>query len=84
MSETQTLAAEPKERAGKGAARAARRDGRVPGVIYGAKKSPVMITLDPKDLAREIRGGGSSPPCSTSRSAARPSGSWPATCSCTR
>jgi large subunit ribosomal protein L25 len=50
MDDIHTLAAEPKERAGKGAARAARRDGRIPGVIYGAKKSPVMITLDPQEV----------------------------------
>lgn len=58
MSEINKLSAEPRERAGKGAARAARRAGRVPGVIYGAKKEPVLITLDPQDLRREIGGGG--------------------------
>ncbi len=58
MSEISKLSAEPRERAGKGAARAARRAGRVPGVIYGAKKDPVLITLDPQDLRREIGGGG--------------------------
>lgn len=54
MSDTLDLSAEPKERGGKGAARAARRSGRVPAVIYGAKKDPVMITLDPLDVRREI------------------------------
>ena len=58
MSETQNLSAEPKERGGKGAARAARRSGRVPAVIYGAKKDPVMITLDPLDVRREINKAG--------------------------
>jgi large subunit ribosomal protein L25 len=58
MDEIFKLAAEPKERAGKGAARAARHAGRIPGVIYGAKKAPVMITVDNKDLQREIRRGG--------------------------
>jgi large subunit ribosomal protein L25 len=58
MSDIHTLSAEPKERAGKGAARAARRTGRIPGVIYGAKQAPVMITLDPQEMSREIRGGG--------------------------
>jgi large subunit ribosomal protein L25 len=43
MSDVHTLVAEAKDRAGKGAARAARRAGRVPAVIYGAKKAPVMI-----------------------------------------
>ncbi len=58
MDDIHTLAAEPKEGAGKGAARAARREGRIPGVIYGAKKAPVMVTLDPQEVQREIRGGG--------------------------
>ncbi len=58
MDDIHTLAAEPKEGAGKGAARAARREGRIPGVIYGAKKAPVMVTLDPQEVHREIRGGG--------------------------
>ncbi len=58
MDDIHTLAAEPKEGAGKGAARAARRAGRIPGIIYGAKKTPVMVTLDPQEVQREIRGGG--------------------------
>jgi large subunit ribosomal protein L25 len=58
MDDIHTLAAEPKEGAGKGAARAVRRAGRIPGVIYGAKKAPVMVTLDPQEVHREIRGGG--------------------------
>ncbi len=58
MSDVHQLAAEPRERAGKGAARATRRAGRVPGVIYGAKKDPVMISMDPRELQREISTGG--------------------------
>jgi len=58
MSDIHKLAAEPRERAGKGAARATRRAGRIPAVIYGAKKDPVMISLDPQDLRQEIAGGG--------------------------
>lgn len=57
MVDVTNLSAEPKERAGKGAARATRRAGRVPAVIYGAKKDPVMITLDPRDVTREINTG---------------------------
>jgi large subunit ribosomal protein L25 len=41
MPEITTLSAEPRARAGKGAARAARRVGRVPGIIYGDNKEPV-------------------------------------------
>ena len=58
MAEVHKLSAQPKERAGKGAARATRREGRVPAVIYGAKLDPVMITLDPRDLQRELHSGG--------------------------
>ena len=57
MVDVTDLSAEPKERAGKGAARATRNAGRVPAVIYGAKKDPVMITLDPRDVTREINTG---------------------------
>lgn len=58
MSEVLNLVAERRERAGKGAARAARRAGRIPGVIYGAKKDPVMINLDPKALNKELNKAG--------------------------
>jgi large subunit ribosomal protein L25 len=50
--------AERRERAGKGAARAARRVGRVPGVIYGAKKAPALVSIDPKELHGELRRAG--------------------------
>ena len=58
MAEVSTIAAERRERAGKGPARAARRAGRVPGVIYGATKDPAMVTLDPRELDRELNTGG--------------------------
>ena len=58
MAEVSVIAAERRERAGKGPARAARRAGRVPGVIYGAKKDPAMVTLDPRELDRELNTGG--------------------------
>ncbi|MGE5147281.1 MAG: 50S ribosomal protein L25/general stress protein Ctc [Candidatus Eiseniibacteriota bacterium] len=54
MADFATLAAEPRDRAGKGAARAARRAGRVPAVIYGDKQAPVMVTIDPKVLVQEL------------------------------
>jgi large subunit ribosomal protein L25 len=57
MAEFTIIAAQRRERAGKGPARAARRAGRVPGVIYGSKKDPTMVTLDPRDLDRELRTG---------------------------
>ena len=54
MAETTKLAVEPRERAGKGAARAARRAGRIPGVIYGDGKAPTLIQMDPAALQREV------------------------------
>ncbi|MDP4796704.1 MAG: 50S ribosomal protein L25/general stress protein Ctc [Rhodospirillales bacterium] len=53
MAQAHPLKAELRERAGKGAARAVRRAGRVPGVIYGNKLEPVLISLDPVDLHKE-------------------------------
>ncbi|KZB51781.1 50S ribosomal protein L25 [Thalassospira lucentensis] len=44
------ITAEIRERAGKGAARAVRRAGMVPGVIYGAKQEPVLFQIDPRPL----------------------------------
>ena len=41
----------PEER-GKNVARRLRRGGRVPAVLYGAKKDSVAVTLDPKQVAR--------------------------------
>jgi large subunit ribosomal protein L25 len=56
MSEVITLAAEPRDRAGKGVARATRREGRVPGVIYGGKEPPALISMDRAELGRHIHG----------------------------
>jgi large subunit ribosomal protein L25 len=58
MADTITFAAEARERAGKGAARQTRRDGRVPAVIYGNKQAPVMISLGSKELLKQARGHG--------------------------
>ena len=58
MADIISLAAEPRERAGKGAARATRRAGRIPAVIYGNKKTPSMVSIHPIDLMHQIRGGG--------------------------
>jgi large subunit ribosomal protein L25 len=54
MSAVQTIAAELRDRAGKGAARATRRAGRVPAVIYGEKQEATLISLDPKELDRLV------------------------------
>jgi len=55
MSQLIPMDAAVRDRAGKGAARATRRAGRVPCVIYGAKKDPAMISIDPKFLVSELK-----------------------------
>ncbi|MFZ5791659.1 MAG: 50S ribosomal protein L25/general stress protein Ctc, partial [Pseudomonadota bacterium] len=54
MTEVHTLRVEARERAGKGAARATRREGRVPAVIYGNKEAPQLVSIEPMALAREL------------------------------
>jgi large subunit ribosomal protein L25 len=57
MSETLTLPAEARERAGKGASRSLRREGRTPAVIYGGKEEPTMIHVEQKELVRQLGTG---------------------------
>jgi large subunit ribosomal protein L25 len=57
MSDQLTLAAETRDRAGKGASRALRREGRVPAVIYGQNKDPESIHLEEKALVRALGTG---------------------------
>ena len=54
MAAVESVSAEARDRAGKGAARESRRNGRVPAVIYGDKKEPTLISLDPKEIDRLI------------------------------
>jgi large subunit ribosomal protein L25 len=58
MSETNELTAEVRDGVGKGAARAVRRQGKVPAVIYGDKKPPMPIALPLKELTRRLHAGG--------------------------
>jgi len=51
------LKATARPRAGKGAARQARREGKVPAVIYGNGETPVAIALDYNDLWRQVLKG---------------------------
>ncbi len=57
MSDTLTLPAETRTRAGKGASRVLRREGRVPAVIYGNKATPLSIHVEEKELARQLGTG---------------------------
>ena len=54
MPEIVTLSAERRARPGKGAARATRRTGRVPGIIYGGDGDPMPISLEPRELSRVL------------------------------
>jgi large subunit ribosomal protein L25 len=47
-----------RERVGKGAARALRRESSVPAVIYGDKKPPLAISLSFKETDKRLRAGG--------------------------
>ena len=58
MANVVTIEAEARARAGKGAARATRRAGKVPGVIYGARQEPTLIALDPRAVLRELHRAG--------------------------
>ncbi len=57
MSDVLNLPAERRERAGKGASRALRREGRIPAVIYGGKEEPTAIHLEEKELMRQLMTG---------------------------
>ena len=57
MSDTHTLPAETRDRAGKGASRALRREGRVPAVVYGGKEEPLAIHIEEKLLIKQLSSG---------------------------
>jgi large subunit ribosomal protein L25 len=57
MSDQLTLPAEARDRGGKGASRALRRDGRVPAVVYGEKKEPLSIHVEEKLLSKMLHSG---------------------------
>ena len=54
MADVITIAAVPRGQTGKGAARAARRDGLVPALIYGNDLDTVMINLQRRHLEQEL------------------------------
>ena len=51
------LAAELRTRTGKGAARQARRDGYVPGIVYGGGEKPVPLNLKMNELRKRLQAG---------------------------
>ncbi|WP_048648449.1 50S ribosomal protein L25/general stress protein Ctc [Nitratireductor soli] len=56
--QTYELKAEARERVGKGSARAIRRNGKIPAVIYGDNQAPLAITLPYKEVFLKIHAGG--------------------------
>ncbi|MEM6664103.1 MAG: 50S ribosomal protein L25/general stress protein Ctc [Pseudomonadota bacterium] len=57
MSANIELAAEARPGVGKGAARQARRDGKVPGVVYGGSADPQPINLHQPTLLKLLKNG---------------------------
>ena len=57
MSDLLTLSADARERAGKGASRVLRREGRVPAVIYGNKETPQGVHVEEKALVKALMTG---------------------------
>ena len=55
MAEAISVSAEVRDRAGKGVARAQRRAGRVPAVVYGNKQEPVLISLEGREVEKLIQ-----------------------------
>lgn len=55
MSNIGTIEAQVRSQVGTGGARAVRREGLLPGVIYGGGKDPVMISIDPRAIAKDAR-----------------------------
>jgi large subunit ribosomal protein L25 len=55
MAKTTSIRVNERKTAGKGAARAERRAGLIPGVIYGEKKEPVMFSISALDLDAQMR-----------------------------
>jgi large subunit ribosomal protein L25 len=57
MASVLEMKATVRPKGGKGAARAARRSGNVPGVIYGENKPPLMVQIDHAELRKRIYAG---------------------------
>jgi len=56
--DTTTLTIEPREAAHSRATRRMRRDGRVPGILYGLGKDPLSFSADARELRHALHGSG--------------------------
>ena len=54
MSDAATIEALPREPRGKGGARALRRGGRTPAIVYGGDGEPLPVSLDYGEIEREL------------------------------
>jgi large subunit ribosomal protein L25 len=57
MAEMIELKAWARGRSGKGGARATRREGRIPGILYGDKKEPENIAVDYRAISQQMHTG---------------------------
>jgi large subunit ribosomal protein L25 len=53
--EQNTLEAQPREAGTKNHARRVRREGKIPGVVYGAGKESLSVSIDPRHVLRILR-----------------------------
>ncbi|MGH9500183.1 MAG: 50S ribosomal protein L25 [Terriglobales bacterium] len=53
--ETTVLEAQPRTPGTKNDARRVRREGKIPGILYGAGKQALSVTLDPRQISRILR-----------------------------
>lgn len=57
MTKHYAIKAQARDGAGKGVARALRREGRVPAVIYGNNEAPVLVSLPEKEMSKQYHTG---------------------------
>jgi large subunit ribosomal protein L25 len=57
MAETTELKAWTRQSSGKGGARATRREGRIPGILYGDKKEPESIAVEYRAITQQLLTG---------------------------
>lgn len=54
MADIRTIEAKERKSIGTGGARAVRREGLLPGIVYGGGKEPMAITIDPRSIEKEV------------------------------
>ena len=58
MDEVVAITAQPRDSAGRGVSRALRRAGRIPAIVYGGDQNNLLVSVELRQLAREIHRGG--------------------------